>query len=215
VGEGKATGTATRFPSGSTTLPPGRGSARAPNAGTVYASTTNRSPWHSPAQRRAHRAGEAWDPSDPWRFYPTHEQRVEEAFALMDMRAASELRQAKREAARVLAEHGVHAQVVIDSNATESPHPGPAAGDASPPASTGVSLSSSMPEAAARANPLGAKVRAAFNRWATRSTGTHRASGCGCAACVPGSVRSDDGSRPLDDGHERIRSFATEPRIIG
>jgi hypothetical protein len=65
---------------------------------------------------RAHAAGEAWNPNDPWRHYPSREQRVSEAFAVMDMQAAAELRQAKAAAVRVLREHGVNAQVVVDAS---------------------------------------------------------------------------------------------------
>jgi hypothetical protein len=65
---------------------------------------------------RSHAHGEAWRPDDPWRHYPDRETRIAEAFAVMDAQAAAELRQAKAEAARVLREHGVHAQVVVDAN---------------------------------------------------------------------------------------------------
>jgi hypothetical protein len=102
---------------------------------------------------RAHAAGQPWDPSDPWRFYPTHEQRVEEAFAVMDAAASAELRDAKRAAARVLAEHGVHAQVVIDANEPKSPHPGAltvSPGAASePPVSRAQGMAPGVPEVAA------------------------------------------------------------------
>jgi hypothetical protein len=89
----------------------------------------------------------------------------------MDLRAASELRAAKREAAKVLREHGVHAQVVVDANATESPHPGPAAGGAPPPTSQAQGMAPAGSEGAARANPVGTRIREAFTRWATRSKG--------------------------------------------
>lgn len=65
---------------------------------------------------RAHAHGERWDPADPLRFYPSVAERTGEVFAAMDMQAAAELRQARREAAKVLADHGIHAQVVVDSN---------------------------------------------------------------------------------------------------
>jgi hypothetical protein len=68
------------------------------------------------AARRAHRAGQPWDPGNPLAHYPTREQRVSEAFAIMDMQAAAELRVARAAAAKVLREHGVNAQVVIDAN---------------------------------------------------------------------------------------------------
>jgi hypothetical protein len=42
----------------------------------------------------------------------------------MDAQTAAELREAKRAAAKVLREHGVHAQVVVDAGAPTSPHPG-------------------------------------------------------------------------------------------
>jgi hypothetical protein len=102
---------------------------------------------------RAHAAGQPWDPADPWRFYPSHAQPVEEAFALMDAQTAAELREAKRAAAKVLREHGVHAQVVVDAGAPTSPHPGGQSlspGDTEPPA-PGVSRTGfpPVPEAAA------------------------------------------------------------------
>ena len=139
------------------------------------------------AARRAHAHGEAWDPSNPLKHYPTREQRVAEAFALKDVMAASELREARREAAAVLRRHGIAAQVLVDADATELPHPGPAAGATPPPASRSHTAASG-PEVAARATPLGAKVRAAFTRWASPKRGHGSgssgsgSSGCGCAA---------------------------------
>ena len=86
----------------------------------------------------------------------------------------------------------------------QSPPPVASPGDSEPPASRGLTVSPSMPEAAARAN-LRARIWRAFDRWATRSQGTHRASGCQCAACVPDTVRSDDDSRPLNAQIVRYR----------
>jgi hypothetical protein len=69
----------------------------------------------------------------------------------MDAQAASELRQAKHAAAKVLREHGVNAQVVVDANQPRSPLPGvpsdSSSGGESPPA-PGFSLPG--PEAAAQ-----------------------------------------------------------------
>jgi hypothetical protein len=102
---------------------------------------------------RAHAAGKPWNPARPFEFYPTHEQRVAEAFAVMDAQAAAELRTAKRDAARVLREHGIHSQVVVDSNGgPPSPHPGGQSlspGDTEPPASRSIGMASSGPEVAA------------------------------------------------------------------
>jgi hypothetical protein len=106
------------------------------------------------AIQRAHAAGEPWNPSDPWKHYPSHAERVSEAFALMDLQAAVELRQAKAAAVRVLREHGVNAQVVVD--ASQPPNlPGggslepAAAGEAGP--TPGTSLDGAPPGSAQRA----------------------------------------------------------------
>jgi hypothetical protein len=99
--------------------------------------------------RRAHAAGEAWNPNDPWKHYPSHEQRVAEAFAAMDMQAAVELRAARREAAQLLASHGIHAQVLVDSNAPQSPPPGvtgSSPGDSEPPVSRAQGMAPGVPE---------------------------------------------------------------------
>jgi hypothetical protein len=55
----------------------------------------------------------------------------------MDAQAAAELRDAKRAAARTLAEHGVHAQVVVDANECPSSPP-PGQGSAGEPPASGA-----------------------------------------------------------------------------
>jgi hypothetical protein len=92
----------------------------------------------------AHAKGQPWNPSDPWKHYPTRDELIQAEFARMDHEAAKELAAARRAAARVLAEHGVHAQIVIDSNAYESPHPAgpePSGEGAQPPASRSMAAS--------------------------------------------------------------------------
>jgi hypothetical protein len=85
---------------------------------------------------RAHAAGEQWDPSNPWKHYPTHDQRVSEAFAVMDMQAAAELRVARAAAVKTLREHGVAAQITLDASEPRPHLPGgslePAAGEVGP-----------------------------------------------------------------------------------
>jgi hypothetical protein len=154
---------------------------------------------------RAHAHGRQWDPQDPLRDYPSIAERTELVFAQMDAQSASELRAARREAAAVLRRHGVHAMVTVDSNAPDSPHPAgpePSGEGAQPPASRSTGMASLRPGAAA--TPLGTRIRGALSRWASPKRGhtSGPAGGCGCAACVPGSVRSDDGSRPLNGPEE-------------
>jgi exonuclease VII large subunit len=114
------------------------------------------------AIQRAHAAGEAWNPSDPWRHYPSHSQRVEEVFAYMDMQAAAELRQAKATAVRVLREHGVNAQVVVDASQPRPQLPGgslePAAGEQPPSPGTSLAGASSGTAQRARVPALGPGV---------------------------------------------------------
>jgi hypothetical protein len=157
------------------------------------------------AMTRAHAANEAWDPSDPWKHYPTHGQRVEEAFAYMDLQAASELRVAKREAAKVLREHGVEAVVVVDANAPESQSPSPGV---APPASRALA------SGVGRADALGTKVRAAFERWATRTSG-HQSTGCGCVACTGEDVHradADAGLPPREVNAPSTQELASDDR---
>jgi hypothetical protein len=120
------------------------------------------------AIQRAHAAGQAWNPADPWRFYPTHAQRVEEAFAYMDHQAAVELRQAKAAAVRVLREHGVNAQVTVDASQPRPHLPGglleSAAGEPSP-SPEGSSDRSLPPGTAQRAAmPARGPGEASYNR---------------------------------------------------
>jgi hypothetical protein len=75
------------------------------------------------AAHRAHLAGEHWDPSQPLKHYPTRAQRAEMAFAAMDLQLAVDVRAAKQAAARVLRDHGVTGQVIVDASQTVSPSP--------------------------------------------------------------------------------------------
>jgi hypothetical protein len=85
------------------------------------------------AARRAHLAGEPWNPADPWRFYPSPSQRISEAVAAQDFQVGAELRVAKSEAARVLQSHGVSAEVLVDASQPQSPPPPTTSlGDAAP-----------------------------------------------------------------------------------
>jgi hypothetical protein len=104
---------------------------------------------------RAHAAGEQWDPANPWKHYPTHDQRVSEAFAVMDMQAAAELRQAKAAAVRVLREHGVNAQVTVDAS---QPRPHLPRGGSLEPATAGEPPPS--PEDSLSPGPPGTAQRA-------------------------------------------------------
>jgi hypothetical protein len=84
---------------------------------------------------RAHVAGEQWNPADPLKHYPPTSVRMEEAFAWMDMEARANARQAKREAAAVLAAAGVQGQVTIDVESPASSGPAAVGGESgSPPA---------------------------------------------------------------------------------
>lgn len=117
---------------------------------------------------RAHAAGKPWNPADPWRFYPTHAQRIEEAFAAMDHQAAVELRQAKAAAVKVLREHGVNAQVTVDASQPRPHLPGglleSAAGEPSP-SPEGSSDRSFPPGTAQRAAmPARGPGEASYNR---------------------------------------------------
>jgi hypothetical protein len=104
------------------------------------------------AARRAHLVGQPWDPSRPLAHYPSREQRVAEAFAVMDMQAAAELRVARAAAAKVLREHGVAATVVIDAN---EPRPSPGGSSSrlpgEPPPTPGTSEDGTPPGSAQRA----------------------------------------------------------------
>lgn len=111
---------------------------------------------------RAHAAGEPWDPANPLKHYPTIDQRIGQAFAMTDAQANAELRQARRAAARVLREHGVHAQVVVDANQPASGHELPPVPVSSPPSGLGPGGPSSAGEAARSRR---ARVRALL-RWA-------------------------------------------------
>jgi hypothetical protein len=104
---------------------------------------------------RAHAHGRPWDPTNPLEHYPTPAQRIDRAFAAMDMQANANLREAKREAAKVLQSYGVGAQVTIDAGHPPSPPPGRLAappGDSEPPASR--SVTDSVPGAAAHSYGL-------------------------------------------------------------
>jgi hypothetical protein len=126
--------------------------------------------------QRAHVGGKQWDPKTPWEFYPSREQRVAEAFAAMDARAAAELRVAKQAAIQVLRDHGVHAQVVVDASQ-------PAPGLVSPsvpgqPPSPSSSSASSSPAGEARATGTAARsttagIRQALRDWARTPRDPH------------------------------------------
>jgi hypothetical protein len=97
---------------------------------------------------RSHARGRQWNPSDPWRDYPSHAERVAEAFALQDAHLAAELRQAKAAAARLLREDfGIAAQVVVDSSQPRPQPPDgylePAVGEPPPTPGTSVDGASS------------------------------------------------------------------------
>lgn len=153
---------------------------------------------------RAHAHGEPWRPDDPWRFYPTRDERIAEAFAAMDANVNAQLRQAKAEAARVLRDAGVHAQVVIDSQQdVKSP---PVA--AMPP---GLGGSPGPPPGAASRSGVAARAQAALARWASNTevqrSRTPTTGACPCVACTREDIHRGDAAAGLPE----IVRYANDP----
>jgi hypothetical protein len=139
------------------------------------------------AHRRAGIAGERWDPKDPWRHYPSHEQRVAEAFAALDANVAVEMRQARQAAAAVLREHGVFGQVTVDSGQPapkpdltsvpgQTPSPSGAAGIGPGPTGSGAATRG-IPSAVDYREDRSARARAAraLRRWSADGRAQARA----------------------------------------
>jgi hypothetical protein len=107
------------------------------------------------ARQYALARGLPWDPQRPFEHRPTVQQRADAMFAAQDREARAADFRAAQEAGLV---HLLHQGVPQQS---------------SPSASESFGASASVPAAAARATPIGTRIRAAFDRWAARSARGH------------------------------------------
>jgi hypothetical protein len=138
-------------------------------------------------------AGRPFDPADPSTLAYAPGELAEKVFAHQDVENAHEERKALVDAGIL---HLLDGPGVYPTTSPSAPGPG-----ASPAA----------PTATARATPLGARIRGALDRWATRSTGGHTSGTCRCAACDPAAPPGDVAAglpelvRYVDDTGLRIR----------
>jgi hypothetical protein len=154
--------------------------------------------------RRFELAMRGRDANDPGNLALSDDERATRAFYRQDQENAELERRAKREAARILADAGISGPVTVNAAGPPPPHPSvePSLGDPPPPASRSTSMAALRSGAAA--TPVASRIRAAYDRWATRSTG------CACASCTGEDVHRGDPAAGLP---EITRTFYAGDRV--